>query len=145
MGGLSFFLLFGFNQRFPKMDQAFWALYDRPYGAKITEVNPDPEGYAYDHIHYPDHKFRLYDDIVDDYLKIIQPDKELAALTDEMANFPMLISSGNHGDEGGVNAYMRNSDTYRYRKPYTVLIHPADAEKYGIKDGQMVKISTKRR
>lgn len=127
-----------------KMDQAFWALYDSPYGVKVTEPNPDPEGYAYEHIHYPDHKFRLYDDTVDEYLNKIVPDKELAALKEEMADFPMLISSGNHGDEGGVNAYMRNGDTYVYRNPYTVLINPVDAEKYDIKDGQQVKISTKR-
>lgn len=126
-----------------KMDQAFWAVYDSPYGAKVTEVNPDPEGYAYDHIHYPDHKFRLYDDIVDDYLNIINPETELANLTEEMEDYPMLISAGNH-EEGGVNAYMRNKDTYKYRDPYTVLLNPVDAEKLGVADGDQVSISTKR-
>lgn len=126
-----------------KMDQVFWAVMDNPNGTKVTEVNPDPEGYAYDHIYYPDHKFRLYDDTVNEHLSYINPEAEAAALAREMEDYTMLISSGNHED-GGHNASMRNRDTYKYRNPYTVLLNPIDAEELGILDGDQVKISTKR-
>lgn len=127
-----------------KMDQVFWALDDNESGTTIAKRDPDPERYMYDHIFWPDHKIRLFDEIIDEHIKYITPEKEEAALKEEMGEYPLLISSGNHED-GGDNATMRNPDTYKYRDPYTVLLNPEDAEKMGISDGQKVKISTKRK
>ncbi|MBQ3369809.1 MAG: molybdopterin-dependent oxidoreductase [Mogibacterium sp.] len=126
-----------------KMDQTFWAVDDNPSGAVISVTQPDPEKYAREHIYYPDKKIRLWDETIDKHLEYITPEKEAAALEEETAGYPLLISSGNH-EEGGVNGCMRNPDTYAYRNPYTILINPADAEAIGIEDGEEVRVSTKR-
>ena len=39
---------------------------------------------------------------------------------------------------------MRNPDSYVYKDPYTLLMNPADAEHFDLKDGERVKLSTKR-
>lgn len=127
-----------------KMDQAFWAVYDDPSGAKIGVIDPDPENYAYTHFTHPDHKAHLFDETIDEHIKYITPEKEDAALCEEMGDYPMLLSSGNHGDDGGHNGVMRNPATYKYRNPGTLLVNPIDAKNLGIKDGEWVELSTKR-
>lgn len=126
-----------------KMDQVFWTLDDNPQGAIICKREPDPEKYIYEQIAHPDHKIHLFDETIDEHISYITPERQAAALEEETAGYPLLIASGNHED-GGDNATMRNPDSYIYRNPYTVIIHPDDAEAAGISDGENVRISTKR-
>lgn len=73
-------------------------------------------------------------------IKRIAPKKEAAdlALKD---GCNMILSAGRHSDSG-VNASMRNSATYKYRKPYKLAMNPEDAKRMGFEDGQVVKLST---
>lgn len=126
-----------------KMDQVFWAMDDNPHGVVIGVRNPDPEAYALDHIHHPDKKIHLFDETIDQHLSYITPECEEEALRKEMGDFPMILSAGNHAD-GGDNASMRNPDTYRFRKPFTVLVNPDDADRMGLVNGEEVMLTTRR-
>lgn len=123
------------------MDQCFWKVDDSPTGAVIGECNPDPEEFAKEHIYYPDHKIRLYDDAVDRFMWQITPKQEKKSLNIDNPEYPMIISAGQHAD-GGMNQTMRNPDTYKYRDPFVLSINPDDAGELGIENGEVVRIVT---
>lgn len=123
------------------MDNVFWAADENPSGVICGYANPDPVEFAREHIFYPDHKIRLYDDTVNAHIGDITPDKE-SALLDSEEKYPMVLSAGNHAD-GGDNTSMRNPDTYQYRKPFTILVNPQDAFLLKIIDGEEVLLSTR--
>ena len=102
------------------MDVAFWKVDDSPTGAVIGECNPDPIEFAKEHIYYPDHKIRLYDDTIDRHIGDITPKRERKALNIDNPEFPLIVSSGNHAD-GGVNQSMRNPDDYLAAGGYEAL------------------------
>ena len=123
------------------MDQAFWAVYDNPAGAVIGYSNPDPEEYTKEHIAYKDKKMRLYDEDIDRFIHMatVESLRERIGATEE---FPMVLSSGNHGNDGGDNTSMKNPGTYKYRKPFTMFLNPEDAERLGLKDKDTAVIHT---
>jgi anaerobic selenocysteine-containing dehydrogenase len=55
--------------------------------------------------------------------------------------YPLILSAGSH-DDSGFNTHMRNPDTYEYRNPCTLAIHPEDGKKLGLKDGQTARVTT---
>ncbi len=122
------------------MDEVFWAA-DTNYDGLIAGYSdPDTKNNARMHIYYPDKKIQLFNDVIDKAIRHFTPadvEKELT-LTEE---FDMVISSGNHKDSG-VDNYMRNPDTYVFRKPYVVTMNPYDAEERGFKEGEEVRIVT---
>ncbi len=121
------------------MDSAYETVISKPEGAVIGIVYPDTM--IDRHIHHKDKKIHLYCDEINDYIKRITPEKEEEDLN-KNNEFPMVLSSGKHSDYG-VNWEMRNPETYKHRKPYKAEMHPDDAEKLGIKEGEEVKIITK--
>ncbi|AJH00208.1 hypothetical protein LF65_03651 [Clostridium beijerinckii] len=121
------------------MDSAYQTVISKPEGAVIGMVDPDTM--IDRHIHHKDKKIHLYCDEINDYIKRITPEKEEEDLN-KNNEFPMVLSLGKHSDYG-VNLEMRNPATYKHRKPYKAEMHPDDAEKLGIKEGQEVKIITK--
>lgn len=127
-----------------KMDQVFWAVDDSPNGVRIGVVDPDPDSYMRGHTFTSDNKIHLYDETVDEYMKDLTPEAEDMNMKKEMNGFPMLLSSGNHADDGGQNAVMRNPASYRFRKPYFLLVNPEDAAEMKVKDGDIVRIVAER-
>ena len=121
-----------------KMDAAFRLCEEHPEGAVIARS--DEENLMKRHIKHKDGKLHLWCEEIDDYIKRITPEKEAAdlALKD---GCNMILSAGRHSDSG-VNASMRNSATYKYRKPYKLAMNPEDAKRMGFEDGQVVKLST---
>lgn len=120
------------------MDQVYWDAEANKNGHIIGYSNPDPEQRARDHIFHPDKKIRLYNDVISDHIGNFTPEKmrEDLALTEE---FDMVCSSGNHKDSG-VDNYMRNPDTYRFRDPYVLTMNPEDAKEKGIREGDKVRV-----
>lgn len=120
------------------MDDVFQAVVDHPEGTIIglVDVNKGLEV-----IRHEDKKFHLYHEKIDEYIKRITPEQEERELQPS-AEFPLLLSSGSHADAGS-NGVMRNPDSYRYRKPWTVKINPLDCAELDISDGQKVRITTK--
>ncbi len=123
------------------MDNVFWALWDTPLDVIIGYPDPDPEKQMKNVITTKDGKIHLYDETAAKFIKNITVEKEREA-TAPTEEYPDLMSSGLHSDDGDNNT-MRNNDTYRYRKPFKLFMNPVEAEKKGIKDGEVVRISTK--
>lgn len=121
------------------MDACFQLVDDTPQGA-IIGIS-DPEALLKEHIYHKDKKMHLWAKEIDDYIQRITPEQEELDLK-RSEDFPMLLSSGRHQDSG-VNGVMRNPKTYDYRKPYTMIIHPDDAQRLHIAPGQQVRLSTK--
>jgi anaerobic selenocysteine-containing dehydrogenase len=120
------------------MDNVFQAVDDTPQGVVIGISSR--ETCLPDHIFHEDKKLHFYCDEINDYIQRITPEKEKAELQKD-PQFPMILSSGRHSDDGH-NATMRNPDTYKYRRPYTLAINPEDAVELGIQDGQSVRVTT---
>ena len=123
---------------FASVDDAFQAVLDHPEGVMVGLGDTTK---TFDKITHEDKKVHLYLDVIDEYIKNITPEKEAADLlpTEE---YPLIMSAGTHAD-GGVNGVMRNPQSYQHRNPCTFLMNPADGAKYGIKDGQLIQVSTK--
>lgn len=121
------------------MDAAFQLVDEHPEGAVIGIS--DPETMIDRHIAHKDKKIHLYCDEINEYIQNITPKKEEKELmlNDE---YPMVLSSGSHSDNG-VNWIMRNANMTKYRRFYTASINPDDAMKLGIKDGDKVRVTTK--
>ena len=123
------------------MDNVFWAMWDSPLDVIIGYPDPDPEKQMKNVILHKDGKIHLFDETADRFIKTltIESEREATAPTEE---FPDLMSSGLHSDDGDNNT-MRNNDTYRYRKPYKLFMNPVEAANKGIKDGEVVRVTTK--
>lgn len=122
------------------MDQVFWEADSNPDGCIAGYSDPDTANNARMHIYYPDKKIQLFNDVVDDAMKEFTPEQEEKALA-LSEEYDMVISSGNHQDSG-VDNYMRNPDTYVFRKPYVLFMNPEDAADRGIKEGEEVRVVT---
>lgn len=121
------------------MDTVFQKVLDTPEGLIIgTNDVKDVEGYTKEHIRHKDKKLHLYCDEIHHYMQRVTPEKE----RDELNQYPMVLSSGRHGD-WGVNTVMKNPATYKHRNPYTAIINPDDAKELGIKNGEEIRIVTK--
>ena len=68
-----------------------------------------------------------------------QPDEEARLIADD--KFPLILMAGRHMDMN-ANTGMRDPAWNEGRRACTLAINPADAEKYGFSDRQMVKIIT---
>ena len=121
-----------------KMDAAFKLCDDHPEGAVIA--HSDEFNLMKRHIKHKDGKLHLWCEEIDKYINRITPEKEEAELTLKGGS-NMILSAGRHSD-GGVNASMRNSRTFKYRKLYALAMNPEDAKEMGFEDGQTVKLST---
>lgn len=129
-----------FLKHLPLMDAAFQKTIDTPEGVHIARDNiEDPDAYTREAIKHKDKKFHLYCDEINQYIKEVTPQQERVLLD----AFPFVLSSGQHTDFG-VNGVMRNPESYRYRegKNFVAKISPFDANKMGIKDGDMIKVTT---
>lgn len=123
------------------LDAAYKLVDEHPEGAVIARA--DEEHLMERHILHKDRKFHLWCGEVDQYLRErITPEHEGEALQ-LRDGCNMILSAGRHAD-AGVNNAMRNPGTYQYRKPYTLAMNPDDVREMGFRDGETVKLSTKR-
>jgi len=123
---------------FCTMDAAFDLVDKHPEGAVIAYS--DVDHLMERHIKHKDKKFHLWCEEIDRVLKDITPAHEEEALRlKDGCN--MILSAGRHSD-GGMNTSMRNPGTYRFRDPYRLAMNPEDAERFGMADGETVRVTT---
>lgn len=127
--------------RISMMDNVFWAMWDSPLDVVIGYPDPDPEKQMKNVIAHKDGKIHLFDSTADKYIRKLTVESEREA-TRPSEEYPDLMSSGLHSDDGDNNT-MRNNDTYKYRKPYKLFMNPVEAEEKGIRDGEIVRVTTK--
>jgi anaerobic selenocysteine-containing dehydrogenase len=87
-----------------------------------------------------DGRIRLHTPEAEDWIKEISPDEEQRRLKTD-AEFPLILMAGRHMDMN-ANTAMRNPAWNEGRRPCTLAMNPADSEKYGFSDGQLVKVIT---
>ena len=87
-----------------------------------------------------DGKIRLNAVEIEAWLKEISPAEEEKRLKTD-AEFPLILMAGRHMDMN-ANTGMRNPAWNEGRRPCTLAMNPADAEKFGFSEGQMVKVIT---
>jgi len=123
------------------MDQVFQAVDDIPQGVIAGYTNTEKDVYMREHILHEDKKLHLWCEEIENYIQRITPQAEEQALEGD-GQFPLILSAGRHAD-GGDNTSMRNPATYVYRKPYSVTMNPADAERFGVAEDETVRVVTK--
>jgi anaerobic selenocysteine-containing dehydrogenase len=87
-----------------------------------------------------DGKFRLYTEEAEAWIKEINPGEEERRLKAD-AEFPLILMAGRHMDMN-ANTMMRDPSWNEGRRACTLAMNPADAEKLGLADKQMVKVIT---
>ena len=87
-----------------------------------------------------DGRIRLHTAEAEDWIKEISPNEEEKRLKAD-AEFPLILMAGRHMDMNS-NTAMRDPAWNEGRRSCTLAMHPADSEKFGFSDGQMVKITT---
>jgi anaerobic selenocysteine-containing dehydrogenase len=85
-------------------------------------------------------KIQLYVREVEDWIREINPAGEEKRLKAD-SKFPLVLMAGRHMDMNS-NTCMRDPAWNEGRRACTLAMNPADAEKYGFADKQVVKIIT---
>jgi anaerobic selenocysteine-containing dehydrogenase len=75
------------------------------------------------------------------WIEEVDPTREREEFEKEKAEFPFILSSGRHFDFN-ANTQMRNPEWNKGKRVCTLIMHPIDAEKHQLRDGQMVKVLT---
>jgi anaerobic selenocysteine-containing dehydrogenase len=126
----------------PKLgDDLFRAVLSNPQGLVIGEVDAE----TWDHfqaLSTDDGKIHLDVPEMKEWLKEIDPVAEAEKLNEGKEEFPLILSSGRHWDVN-ANSQMRNPEWNRGRKRVcTLTMHPDDAKRQGLADGQTVRVIT---
>jgi len=88
-----------------------------------------------------DGRIRLSVPEMTEWLKEIDPDLERKALEEDRDQYPLILSSGRHFDYN-ANTQMRDPEWNEGKRACTLIMHPDDAEKQNLRDGQMVRVAT---
>ena len=118
--------------------EIFKAVMDNPEGVLVGIVDPEMN---IAELETPSGKIELFDEEFQEWLKEIEPSRELAHLEKDAETYPFIMSAGRHMDMN-ANTNMRDPAWNKGKRACTALIHPEDADKKGFSDGQMVKVVT---
>jgi len=113
---------------------------DAQKGVLVGIRNPSDPYKNIERIPTKNRRIQLYAPEVEDWIKKINAvDEEEQLKTDE--KFPLLLMAGRHMDMN-ANTEMRNPAWNEGRRACTLAMNPADAEKFGFTDRQIVKVIT---
>ena len=87
-----------------------------------------------------DQKINLYIPEMEEWLTEISPEAEEKALTPD-PDYPFILNAGRHKPEN-ANNLMRKPDWNKGRRTSTLAMNPGDAERLGVLDGELVKVTT---
>jgi anaerobic selenocysteine-containing dehydrogenase len=121
-------------------DDLFQALIDAPGGLIAGKVDPG----EWDHftaIATADGRINLDVPEMLEWLEEIEPAKEQEALKAGEDEYPLIMSSGLHFD-GNANTQMRDPAWNKGKTYHWFRMHPDDAARQGLEDGQMVRVIT---
>jgi len=121
-------------------EEIFQAILDHPEGLWIGEADVK----TWDHFQAlatKDGRINLYVPEMEEWLKEIEPALESEKLKEGQDEYPFIMSSGRHWDTN-ANTQMRDPAWNEGKRACTATMHPSDADKTGLKDGQMVRVTT---
>ncbi|MFC1916890.1 molybdopterin dinucleotide binding domain-containing protein, partial [Chloroflexota bacterium] len=115
----------------------YQTLIDHPEGVLVGIRDPDSN---LGELATENGRIQLHVPEVEDWIKEVNPADEEEQLKDD-DNFPLILMAGRHMDMN-ANTQMRDPAWNKGRRACTLAMNPADAEKLGFADRQMVKIIT---
>jgi anaerobic selenocysteine-containing dehydrogenase len=115
----------------------YQAIIDHPEGVLVGIRDPEKN---LEELATKNGKIKLYNSEVDDWIKKINPVDEEEQLRGN-ERFPLILMAGRHMDMN-ANTMMRDPAWNEGRRACTLAMNPADAEKLGFTDRQMVKVIT---
>lgn len=118
-------------------EAVFQAIVDHPGGLWVGKMDLDGN---LAEIRHPDGKMHLHVPEMDSWVKTVTPEAEAAAL-ERTKEAPLVLMAGRHTSNNS-NTLMRDPAWNEGRRPCTLAMHPADAERFNLTDGQMVTITT---
>jgi anaerobic selenocysteine-containing dehydrogenase len=118
-------------------EEIFQALLDHPEGIWVGRCDPDKN---LEELRTPDGKVNLYIDELAEWVQSIDATSETEALNPD-PSFPLVLSAGRHIDTN-ANTMMRDPAWNKTGRICTLLMHPSDAEALGLRDAQMVAVTT---
>ncbi len=127
----------GFNKGPLLGEEVFKAIMDHPEGLWIGKSDPDDN---FSDITHEDKKLDIYVPEMEEWLSEITIDREKKDLALQ-SEYPFILSSGRHIPVN-ANTLMRNPAWNEGKRACTCIMNPVDAEKLGLKDGDMVKVTT---
>jgi len=122
---------------FGHAESLYQAIMDNPQGLWIgrsDDINNMAELTTDDgkiHLHIPE---------ADAWIEMVDPEKEKQALTPDPA-YPLVLNAGRHKPEN-ANTLMPNPEWNKGRRACTLAMHPDDAARLGLVDGEKVLIAT---
>jgi anaerobic selenocysteine-containing dehydrogenase len=121
-------------------DELFQTVIDAPGGLIVGSVDPD----EWDHFKaIATADGRIYLDVPEmlEWIEEIEPARELEDLNSGRDEYPLIMSSGLHFD-GNANTQMRDPAWNEGKTYHWFRMHPDDAARQGLEDGQMVRVIT---
>jgi anaerobic selenocysteine-containing dehydrogenase len=121
-------------------DDLFQAVIEAPGGLIVGSVDP----VEWDHfsvISTADGKINLDVPEMLEWLEEIEPESEQEALKQGEDAYPLVMSSGLHFD-GNANTQMRDPAWNEGKTYHWFRMHPDDAARQDLEDGQMVRVIT---
>ena len=128
----------GFMQGPDQPEHMFETVLAHPEGVCAGKMDTE---HLFDLIETDDKKIHLYAEELNEWIFEITPEQEEQELTNP--EFPMILNAGRHF-EANINHTMRDPDWIKGKHDTCVLtIHPADAERLHISEGQTVRLQTR--
>ena len=121
-------------------EEIFQAILQHPEGIWVGEVDVE----AWDHfqvLETGDGRINLDVSEMAEWIQEIDPTLESQRLKENEEIFPLILSSGRHMDYN-ANTQMRDPEWNKGKRACTAIMHPEDAEKCDLSDGQMIKVTT---
>lgn len=118
-------------------EEIFQAILDNPGGLWIGKSDAE-DNFA--DLATEDKKINVYVPEMKEWLEELTVEGERAAL-EMKEEYPVILFGGRHIPEN-ANTLMRNPQWNEGRRACTCAMHPADAERLGLSDAQMVKVTT---
>ncbi|MCP4599284.1 MAG: molybdopterin-dependent oxidoreductase [Proteobacteria bacterium] len=123
--------------RFGQAEMIYDSVMRHPEGFWIGKVDPDNN---MSEIYTKDRRINLHIPKLNDWMAEITPDAEKKDLEPD-PEYPFILSAGRHKPEN-ANTLMRNPSWNKGRRACTLAMHPNDAKKLEVDDGEIVMITT---
>jgi len=127
----------GFKPGLAMGDNIFQAILDHPEGMWIGQVD---QGNNFANVRTEDKRINLYIPELEEWVKSVTPESEEELLAPD-GDYPFILMAGRHMDMN-ANTLMRNPEWNKGRRACTLAMHPDDAERLGLSDQQMVRVTT---
>ncbi len=127
----------GFSPGPAQGEEIFKAIVDHPEGIWVGRLDPDENMKK---IRNPDGRINVLIPELADWVHNIDADTEQKALAAD-EKFPLVLMAGLHMDTN-ANTLMRDPAWNKGRRACTLAMHPQDADKLSLRDGQQVRVAT---